>query len=317
MVFLISSLDKKIGMGHFARCNYVSDAMQNRGIQVTHLSLITEEELDQSYLLKIFGDTPCNNVLIFDLHDVHINEELKKIFFELKKNNNFLIGLDCLIELSACLDYLWIPTLFIDQDVLKKIQCDYCYGLESILLPKIQAKKHRSDRNNKFLTICSGASDVSFLGDWLIDAILESNLKGISKIIWIQGPYANEPRFTSPKDALMDIEIIKFPLSLISILQQSDFILSVYGITAFEALACRVPSLIFSPYGIKDNENLNALKDLGICDVSLDIKMLATDIKNFIENSKLHLDIRYNLEKIDFSTGLNQFVELVSTKLKQ
>jgi len=219
------------------------------------------------------------------------------------------------MELSSYLDYLWIPTLFIDQKKLKKIECDYRFGFNSILLPSISNKKYPHKYNEKVLTICSGAGDVCFLGDWLLDEIVYSAIKNLSKIIWIQGPYAKEPVFSLAKDLALNIEIIKSPISLISIMQQSDFVLSVYGITAFEAMSCKVPTMVFSPYGNKDIQNLNALKELSICDVSLNKNMLVSDLKNFIENTKKHLDIIYNLEQVDFSTGLTEFVELVTKKI--
>lgn len=314
MVYLISSLDKKIGMGHSMRCNYLKDAIQKNGINATQLDLMADQSLDHDYLSKKIGDNQGNNIFIFDLHHIHIYKELQNLFAELKKSDNFLIGLDCLIELSYHLDYLWMPTLFIEPEKLKKIACDYRFGLDSILLPSIRNKKYIHSFNEKVLTICSGAGDVCFLGDWLLDEIIYSEIKHLSKIIWIQGPYAKEPVFSLTKNLGINIEIIKSPVSLISIMQKSDFILSVYGITAFEALSCKVPTMVFSPYGNKDIQNLNALKELSICDVSLSKNMLVRDLKNFIENSEKHLDIIYNLEQVDFSAGLRQFVELVTKK---
>ncbi|MDC0091596.1 hypothetical protein OAI57_02000 [Gammaproteobacteria bacterium] len=315
MIFLISSLDRKIGMGHSVRCKYLKDAIQQNRISVTHLDLMAIDSLDYDYLLKSMGENQSNHIFIFDLHHEHINKGLINLFIRLKKSNNFLIGLDCLIELSAYLDFLWIPTLFIDQEILKEIKCDYRFGLDSILLPKIKNHKTKISINDTVLTICSGASDVSFLGDWLPDAIQQAEIKGLTKVTWIQGPYAKKPVFNLTTNTDLDIEIIKSPLSLISILQKSDFILTAYGITAFESLACNIPTMVFSPYGRKDSQNLNVLKELAICDVSMDISMLARDTKNFIENSEKHPDIIYNLEQLDFSVGLNQFVELVTKKL--
>jgi spore coat polysaccharide biosynthesis predicted glycosyltransferase SpsG len=315
MIFLISSLDKKIGMGHSVRCKYLKDAIQDSGISVTHLDLMADESLNDNYLFKSIGGNQSNHIFIFDLHHLHINEALIKLFVGLKKSNNFLIGLDCLIDLSAYLDYLWIPSLFINQETLKEIKCDYRFGLDSILLPKIKNNKNKNSNNAKVLTICSGASDVSFLGDWLLDALQQAEIKTVTKIIWIQGPYAKKPDFNTKMNRDLEIEIIKSPSNLISILQESDFILTVYGITAFEALACNIPTMVFSPYGTKDRQNLTALKDLAICDVSMDISMLARDAKNFFENSEKHTDIIYNLRQLDFSIGLSQFVELVTKKL--
>ena len=73
--------------------------------------------------------------------------------------------------------------------------------------------------------------------------------------------------------------------------------------------------MVFSPYGTKDRQNLTALKDLAICDVSMDISMLVRDAKNFFENSEKHTDIIYNLRQLDFSIGLSKFVEIVTKKL--
>ena len=76
-------------MGHSVRCKYLKDAIQDSGISVTHLDLMADESLNDNYLFKSIGGNQSNHIFIFDLHHLHINEALIKLFVGLKKSNNF------------------------------------------------------------------------------------------------------------------------------------------------------------------------------------------------------------------------------------
>lgn len=312
MITLISSFDKTIGMGHYRRCSNIQLFLEREFLNVKCITLMLNESLRDA--LQSVQDLNIPSIIIFDLHASHISLDINKLLSDLRLKKHKLIGLDCLIEFSNHLDFLWLPTLYLDDETKHSIKCNYCYGLESILFPRnVLEDWDSSISKDNSLTVCTGASDTTNLGSWMPNQLAQLKSNAIDQINWIQGPYASDPIIDHAMISNIELRVIKSPSNIFNYFRKSKFVLSVYGISVFESLACKSLTHVFSPYGLKDNDNLRRLGELNLASISFDIQGVLNDLENFFLDTKKQNLIMDQLQQLDCYVGLSKFQSMIQS----
>jgi hypothetical protein len=104
--------------------------------------------------------------------------------------------------------------------------------------------------------VLTGGSDAAGLGR-LLPRLLDEALPQWATVCWVQGPYASPP--TLPIAPRLCWSVVQSPQGLGELLAASGHVLTVYGVSLFESLQCGRPTVVFSPYGGKDDRELTAL----------------------------------------------------------
>ncbi len=290
---IVCHLGKGIGLGHFSRSMVIAKG------------LIKKFNLNVEFLIQ--GNEFMNNDLkkfnsTFINININLSERLKKlssfdlIFFDLNKNfiqDNFneslsklqrigtkLIAIDGLLNFQKYLDLIFIPSFYLPLNKktninLKKI----VYGWDSYLIDEKKVSLEWKNGNN--ILILTGGSNIPKLSNNLIGK-LDSNLPSDSILNLVSGPFSSKQSLPSQSR----IQIIEYlaPDNLNLIMSEASYAVTVYGVTFFELLKIGIPTVVFSPYGSKDQEELKIIKNLGLAMVAQNeydaVKMLIELMKD-------------------------------------
>jgi len=156
----------------------------------------------------------------------------------------------------------------------------------------------------------TGGGDVSNLGKTLpvqLDGLLDEN----TEIHWVRGPFSGSPNL--PKKCRLNWTVHNAPERLDELIVQSDYVMTVFGVSFFEVLQYGIPTVVFSPYGNKDNNELNALSKEGVAMVSNDSKLAITDLIELMNNNQIAKEYSVNaLKKMSVNGAKNLSKEIYS-----
>jgi spore coat polysaccharide biosynthesis predicted glycosyltransferase SpsG len=85
---------------------------------------------------------------------------------------------------------------------------------------------------------------------------------------WVTGPFAQRPHWPDIR-RLKIVEHVA-PDGLEALMQESNYAITVFGVSFFELLRLGVPTVVFSPYGGKDSSELHAIAEKGVALVAND-----------------------------------------------
>ena len=194
------------------------------------------------------------DAMIFDIYPKHQIDNLDKLFFKLKQLSVITVAIDSLIQYRNIIDLIWIPSFNFECTKYSDCTAILKSGWDSFLIKKrVQQKTWRA--GNKVL-ILTGGSDSANLGVSLptqLDRLLPKD----TRINWVKGPFSNMPKL--PKKCRLSWVISDAPDYLDELLVESNYVLTVFGVSLFEALQYGIPTVVFSPW-LKDNKDLNDLK---------------------------------------------------------
>lgn len=321
---LVCHVDFQIGVGHLSRLLALAQALLNDK-KVTPEFLIFGDAIKKNELADFvvhnfdinddFNNSVKNTLnknnfefLVLDLYPQKKFENLGSLLSELKQHNIFLISIDSLIEYCNILDLIWFPSFNFDVNKYTKCSSKLKSGWDSFL---IQKRLHHNDwiPGSKVL-ILTGGSDSSNLGATLpsqLDKLLNNNIE----IHWVRGPFSRAPNL--PKKRRLNWIIHNAPDQLDDLIVQSNYVLTVFGVSFFEVLQYGIPTVVFSPYGSKDNDELRAL-------LKEDVAMVADNsahgidmLVRLIDNDILAKDYSLNsIEKMSINGAQNLSNEIYS-----
>ena len=273
---IVCHLGKGIGLGHFSRSMVIAKG------------LIKNFDLNVEFLIQ--GDEFTNNDLkkfksIFININENLNESLKKlskydlIFFDLNKKfikDNFneslrklqimgtkLIAIDGLLNFQKHLDLIFIPSFYFPLNESAYINhSKIVYGWDSYLID--EKKVALEWKNGTNILVFNGGSNVNQLSNNLV-AALDKNLPSESIINLVIGPFSF--RQNLPNQSRTQIIEHQAPDNLNLIMSKANYAVTVYGVT-FELLKIGIPTVVFSPYGDKDQEELKIIEKLGLAMVA-------------------------------------------------
>jgi spore coat polysaccharide biosynthesis predicted glycosyltransferase SpsG len=115
--------------------------------------------------------------------------------------------------------------------------------------------------------VLTGGSDATHLGRSL-PGELDAKLPADTEVHWVRGPYAESPRL--PAQPRLRWLVHDAPAGLGELMAQSNYALTVYGVSFFELLQYGIPTVVFSPYGEKDQPELERIKREDVAVVAAD-----------------------------------------------
>jgi spore coat polysaccharide biosynthesis predicted glycosyltransferase SpsG len=325
-VLLVCFVSPNIGVGHLSRLLALAQALR-RGNKVTPDFLIfgssfKERELsnfsvnhfalDDDFKITIENILEADhfNLIVFDLYPKHNINNLGGLFRQFKSRNLHLIGIDSLVEYCNILDLIWIPSFNHNYSKHSDPNCDGLLksGWDSFLIQK--QFQHKNWSPGSKILILTGGSDVANLGEVVpeqLDKLLDNNIE----LNWVRGPFANAPNL--PKKCRLNWIIHDAPAHLDELIVQSNYVMTVFGVSFFEVLQYGIPTVVFSPYGNKDNDELNALSKEGVAMVVNNFRFAINGLIELIDNDDLAKEYSMNaLNKMSINGGEKLSKEIYS-----
>ena len=305
---LICHVSPEIGIGHLSRLLALSDTLRKDNNVIPEFLIfsdfIKKDELANfnvhafslvdDFVATIENILEMNNfdALIFDLYPKHNIDNLGELFIQLKQCNICLISIDSLIEYCNILDLIWIPSFNFDCNAYADCTSILKSGWDSFLIQK--RLQHKDWIPGSRVLILTGGSDVSNLGRTLpiqLDGLLDKN----TEVHWVRGPFSSEPNL--PKKCRLKWMVHNAPEQLDELIVKSDYVITVFGVSFFEVLQYGIPTVVFSPYDNKDNNELDALSEEGVTMVVNNPKLAIEGLIELMNNDELAKEYSMNALK--------------------
>lgn len=282
-ILLVCQTGSHIGLGHLSRILVAVRLLHLEGynlqllLQTDNLnsspssSYVTETRIDftqslDDTIMLLANKTNCR-LVIFDLHPKQVPEQFPTLLKTLHSKRIGTIAIDALAEYSELLSLVYTPSFRPSDKLTPEQQQQSTFGWDCFLLNVAkQTNRHKSDA----LLVLTGGADTTKLGDhWLkqLDLILPQYID----FHWVQGPFATAP--VLPDDTNRRITIHRGLNDLSSLMNEVRYAATLYGISFYELLYYGVPTVVFSPYGDKDNAELAAINELQVALVAQDEQM--------------------------------------------
>jgi spore coat polysaccharide biosynthesis predicted glycosyltransferase SpsG len=177
---------------------------------------------------------------------------------DLRQRNLKVISVDGLVDQRGKLDLLFVPS-FRRSPPEDSTGGPVVSGWDCFLLnvrrPPIPWKP------GKRVLALAGGSDATGLGE-VLPTLLDAALRVGTELHWVTGPYARQPVLpASPRLAILNHQS---PSDLNDLMMRANYALTVYGVSFFESLYYGTPTVVFSPYGNKDDAELATVAEEGV-----------------------------------------------------
>jgi len=288
-ILLVCHASAALGIGHLTRMLALGKSMRKKEFHNLRL-LILGEEVSRSELV---GLSPCflplemdfslevrsqvedilPQVVVFDLNPQLLSDDLESLFAWLSQRGIRIVGVDSLLVFCNSIDLTWIPSFFVHPGKLSHCMGNTKYGWDSYLIQKRLPSKTWSPGSR--VLVLTGGSDSTGQGEALpqkLDAVLPLD----TEIHWVRGPFAKPP--TLPSMPRLGWVVHEAPDGLDELIVESNYALAIYGVSFFELLQYGIPTVVFSPYGGKDDLELNALREEQVSAVSIDTESAVLDL---------------------------------------
>jgi len=196
------------------------------------------------------------SVVIFDLYPKHEIVGVKKMLLWIKSRNIHLVGVESFFEYCDLLDVAWVSSFSFDSSMYSDSTDRVKFGWDSYLIQKRLPSQEWT--KGKRILILTGGGDVTHLGNSL-PTLLDGSLDKNTEVHWVRGPFAGAPSL--PDKTRLNWRVHYAPTQLDELIVESNYVLTVFGVSFFEVLQYGIPSVVFSPYGDKDSQELKALSD--------------------------------------------------------
>ncbi len=264
-----------LGLGHLARSLVVARALhydlganvdlliQGDPVQRGDLAEFKHQfmGIEENLIDKIRQQTHhCDaQIVILDLHPRLIPADLDLFLKVLRQGGHKVIGVDSLVSHYRNLDLVFIPSFRFSPPESITGSAPIIYGWDCFLLNvKYPSKAWHPGR--KVLAL-AGGSDATGLGKTL-PSLLNAELPDDTELHWVTGPYAQQPVWPpSPRFSKVNHQS---PSGLDDLMVGASYAVTVYGVSFFELLYYGVPTVVFSPYGNKDDAELASIAAEGI-----------------------------------------------------
>jgi spore coat polysaccharide biosynthesis predicted glycosyltransferase SpsG len=322
-VLIICHAGKGVGLGHLTRSLVIARSMQqNFDAEINFLvqgNVVNKDylrdfehqflETNQDLSIKIrqlVADFDIQ-ILVFDLYPEQVPKDFVELLTDLKLNGCKLIGIDGLIDYHKKLDLIFIPSFNFSPPPNLIIETPVFFGWDCYLL-NIK-KKQIEWQSGKRVLVLTGGSDTTKLGKTL-PSELNDVLPDYAELNWVTGPFADEPIF--PKQSKFDMQNHHAPSELDGLMINSNYAMTVFGVSFFELLYYGVPTVVFSPYGHKDDSELKMIESEGVALVAIDEVDAINKLKMLMMDDKLAASLSEKSKKLmSFPSG-QRFVQAVS-----
>ena len=276
---LVCHAGASIGLGHLTRMLALATALGRVGTSSKRL-LIQGERIERDDLAGIdhsFIDLEidlfdavieaCDEfgpaVVVFDLHPKLLPTDFAARAAELSARGVGLVGIDGLLPFCDSLDITWVPSLLVDDAELARCEGTVHSGWDSFLLTK-HLPTGEWFPGNKVLVL-TGGSDVTNQHATL-PTLLDMGLPDRSQISWVSGPFSGAP--VLPAEPRLEWVVHQAPSGLDELIVESDYAITVFGVTFFELLQYGIPTVVFSPHENREFPELESVVTAGVAVVA-------------------------------------------------
>lgn len=278
-VLVVCHAGASTGLGHLSRMLALIAALRTRGVTDLRMLVIGEEiklsgleavphriaapdaHLADDVLLEIDAVSP--SVVVFDLYPGRVEDGLNSMLKILAERGIRLVGVDSLRSSCSVLDLVWIPSFHVAPSELLACPGKLKFGWDTFLIRKrITDRKWRP--GNRVLAL-TGGSDATGQGATL-PGLLDRSLSAGTEVHWVRGPFSPAPLL--PPSSRLKWLVHDAPNGLDELIVASDYVITVFGVSFFEAANYGIPTVVFSPYGEKDSVELGALRAERMCEVA-------------------------------------------------
>ena len=301
-ILLVCQAGAGIGLGHLMRSLVSARAL--RDILGSNVILIVQGAEIESSLCAEFEHTILSStknlldaisvkikdngidVLILDLFPQQVPADLCGALELWRTAGCKLVAVDGLITLRDRLDLIFLPSFCCPSIDIRLPSARIVYGWDCLIL-NVDDVAPAGPKGDQVLVL-TGGSDTTKLGK-LWPNLLDNRLPSRSEVHWVTGPFAGRPVLpVNPR--LKWYEHIA-PQNLKNLMSQTNFALTVYGVSFFELLHYGVASVVFSPYGLKDKAELSAIASSGLALVAEDERDAIERMLDLINNKELAIKL--------------------------
>jgi spore coat polysaccharide biosynthesis predicted glycosyltransferase SpsG len=318
-ILLIGSCGSKYGMGHISRLKSILDEIKRirpnnkiffalhgdkcENLRYWDVDLIPIQENFDLLLKTPVIDKDYDAIIIDVFPGKFFEHEAKfeKLMMQ-KESFNVLIGI--LTKNHHYLSLMWYPSFVLPSEfgyAIEKIH----HGWDAYFINNFNRSLQWQFK--KEVLVLTGASDFARLGNYLPN-VLDCYLEEGSKIIWVQGPFASDPII--PKTPRLNWDVIKDPEDIYELMKKSSVAFSVYGVTFFELIALKIPTVTFSIFPERDLNEIKALKNKSFANVADSQLEIVEKINFLLERSEAER-INAELEKFNFGNGAFVLASLI------
>ncbi len=323
-ILLVCHANASVGLGHLSRLLALAQSLRKNSnykseflifgdnIEKNELNLFKTKLLplssDFEKSLKSLIKQQSPSIVVFDLHPKLLSPNLKKLFEWIEERGIGLVGIDSLVNYCAFLDLTWMPAFNFDSKKNPECTGKLISGWDSFLIQK--RLPNREWKAGVRVLVLTGGGDTTGLGKSLPEK-LDSMLRDNTIIDWVQGPFSERP--IMPSKCRLTWTVHNAPSQLDELIVQSDYVMTVFGVSFFEVLQYGIPTVVFSPYGNKDNNDLDALSEEGVAMVVNNSKLAINGLIELMNNDELSKEYSMNaLKKMSVNGAKNLSKEIYS-----
>jgi len=225
---------------------------------------------------RIFSYTDFD-LAILDLDPRKIPLKLDQTLGHLRRKGLRLVSIDGLLQYRTQLDLIFIPSLAFQDDDLLTGGAPVVSGWDCFLLDD-QIPPIAWAPGNKVLVL-TGGSDATNLGQTL-PSLLDKSLNQDTEIEWVTGPFSKRPLI--PINSRPKFTEHISPSGLGSLIRDTNYALTIFGVSFFELIKAGIPTVVFSPYGQKDGGVLEAIANSDIAIVTADERQAVAALKRLM-----------------------------------
>ncbi|MDC0590408.1 hypothetical protein OAP13_00695 [Gammaproteobacteria bacterium] len=297
-ILLVCHAGSSAGLGHLSRLLALAQSLrQSNNFAIEFLIFgddFKKEELEyfKIHRLPISSDFENSlkklikkispSMVVLDLYPKLLSPNLEILFSWIKEKKIGLVGIDSLVNYISFLDLVWMPTFNFNSKNTLEYKKKLISGWDTLLIQK--RLPTREWKAGVRVLVLTGGSDTTKLGRSL-PAVLDGMLRSDSIIDWVQGPFSESPNL--PSKCRLTWNVHNAPSQLDNLIVESDYALTVFGISFFEVLQYGVPTVVFSPYGNKDNSELESLSKEGVAMVASNPELAVERLFEIMNNNEL------------------------------
>lgn len=320
---IVSHAGAGLGLGHLARSLVVARALhqelgahahfliQGDPVQRADLGEFKHHflRLDEDLLHAVRQQVKHADVqvVVLDLHPRLVPADIGGLLGDLRQAGCKVISVDGLLDYRSKLDLIFIPSFrFLPPNDLIG-GAPILYGWDCFLL-NVSRVPVEWKPGSRVLAL-AGGSDATGLGKTL-PVLLNETLPAGIELHWVTGPYAQEPVW--PVTSRLSMKNHLSPSGLDDLMIETNYALTVYGVSFFELLYYGVPAVVFSPYGNKDDADLAAIAEAGVALVAKDEVEAVDKLKDLMDDDMLAASLSQCAKRRMSNLGGQKFAQAVA-----
>lgn len=249
-------------------------------------------------------------VVVLDLHPRLVPAEIGGLLEDLRRGSCKVIGVDGLVNHRSKLDLVFIPSFHFSPPEGLIEATPILFGWDCFLL-NVKRAPIQWKPGGRVLAL-TGGSDATGLGKTL-PTLLNEALPGGTELHWVTGPYAQGPFLpASPRLRMLNHQS---PSGLDDLMAAANYAVTVYGVSFFELLYYGVPTVVFSPYGDKDDAELAAISKEGVALVAKDEVDAVGKLKQLMADHKLAASLSQHARRRMSASGGQKLAQAVAESL--